>query len=221
MNYVDLHCHTNRSDGVLTPTELFMAMTDWGVQVAAISDHDTLAGYRQLRADAAMGETPLNAPQLIPAVEINSIADRALIELGVELEEGELHILGYGVDPNDQTFEEKLAQQRNARMARLLMIIEPAARAGCPHRRADRARARQRGGGRSSAYRARDGRGGPRRHRPGGVRQLDRPARAGVRAAPGDEVARRDRRDPRRPRDPSSRTLPRRARAADADEAHR
>ncbi len=40
-----------------------------------------------------------------PAIEINSIADRALIELGVELEEGELHILGYGVDADDAVFE--------------------------------------------------------------------------------------------------------------------
>ena len=47
-------------------------------------------------------------PRLIPAVEINSIADRELIELGVELEEGELHILGYGVDADDEAFENEL-----------------------------------------------------------------------------------------------------------------
>jgi predicted metal-dependent phosphoesterase TrpH len=124
MNHVDLHCHTDRSDGVLSPVGLLTAMADWGIQVAAISDHDTLAGYRLLMDAAAAGETPANAPRLIPAVEINSIADRALIELGVELEEGELHILGYGVDPDDAAFEQKLAGQRNARMDRLHLIIE-------------------------------------------------------------------------------------------------
>ena len=125
MNHVDLHCHTNRSDGVLTPEALVRAMTDCGIDAAAISDHDTLAGYRALRAAGlTAGVGGASGPRLIPAVEINSIADRALIELGVELEEGELHILGYGVDPDDQAFELKLAGQRDARMARLHMIID-------------------------------------------------------------------------------------------------
>ncbi len=131
-NRVDLHCHSDRSDGVLTPTALLKAMADWGIEVAAISDHDTLAGYRLLRAAAKDGEGPANAPQLIPAVEINSIADRALIELGVELEEGELHILGYGVDADDEAFELQLAGQRNARMARLEMIIDRLRELGVP-----------------------------------------------------------------------------------------
>ncbi len=121
-NHVDLHCHTNKSDGVLSPEELYAAMAESGIQVAAISDHDTLAGYRTLRAAGSTGGS--RGPQLIPAVEINSIADRALIELGVELEEGELHILGYGVDADNPAFEEKLAGQRNARMERLHMIID-------------------------------------------------------------------------------------------------
>jgi len=134
-NRVDLHCHTNKSDGVLTPDELLAAMTDSGIEIAAISDHDTLAGYRQLRAAGAATASAAAAgtrPKLIPAVEINSIADRALIELGVELEEGELHILGYGVDADDETFEQKLAGQRNARMARLHMIIDRLRELGVP-----------------------------------------------------------------------------------------
>jgi hypothetical protein len=132
MNHVDLHCHTNRSDGVLPPEALVKAMADWGVQVAAISDHDTLAGYRALRAVGMIGSYQGTGPQLIPAVEINSIADRELVELGVELEEGELHILGYGVDPDDEAFEQKLAGQRNARMDRLHLIIDKLRELGVP-----------------------------------------------------------------------------------------
>ncbi len=49
-NRVDLHCHTRRSDGVLEPAELYAAMRAWGLRLAAITDHDTLAGYRELRA---------------------------------------------------------------------------------------------------------------------------------------------------------------------------
>jgi hypothetical protein len=97
-------------------------MAESGLAVAAISDHDTLAGLRFL-SDPAVS-LPAGGPQLIPAVEINSVADRALVELGVELEEGELHVLGYGFDVHDEAFEQALAGQRNARMARLQLIIE-------------------------------------------------------------------------------------------------
>ena len=123
-NHVDLHCHTNRSDGVLSPIELYGAMAQAGIEIAGIADHDTLAGYRELRSAVAAGSAPQHGPQLIPSVEINSIADRALIDLGVELEEGELHILGYGVDADDAAFERHLDSQRSARKARLLMIID-------------------------------------------------------------------------------------------------
>lgn len=123
-NTVDLHTHSDRSDGVLAPLELYTAMADQGMELTAMADHDTLAGYRVLRDALAAGDRPAGAPVLIPAVEINSVADRELHDLGVELEEGELHILGYGVDPDDAAFEAHLAGQRNARMARLLLMIE-------------------------------------------------------------------------------------------------
>jgi 3',5'-nucleoside bisphosphate phosphatase len=132
VNHVDLHCHTDRSDGVLPPLELYAAMADSRIQVAGIADHDTLAGYRLLRATGSNGGLPAGGPLLIPAVEINSVADPALIELGVELEEGELHILGYGVDADDASFEQALEGQRNARKARLLMMIDALRELGVP-----------------------------------------------------------------------------------------
>jgi len=131
-NPVDFHCHTDRSDGVLPPLELYAAMAQSGLEVVAISDHDTLAGYRLLRDAQTANTLPLNGPRLIPAVEINSIADRTLIEMGVELEEGELHILGYGVDADSPSFEAALTGQRNARMARLLLIIDRLRELGVP-----------------------------------------------------------------------------------------
>ena len=128
-NTVDLHTHTDRSDGVLSPAELYQAMADWGLEVASISDHDTLAGYRSLREAA---EAVTAGPLLIPSTEINSIADRELIAMGVELEEGELHILGYGVDPGDASLDKALEGQRGARKARLLMIIDALRNLGKP-----------------------------------------------------------------------------------------
>jgi 3',5'-nucleoside bisphosphate phosphatase len=131
-NRVDLHTHTDRSDGVLPPRQLYDDMRSFGLRLAAVSDHDTLAGYRELRA-AGLGRAPGPAgPQLIPAVEINSIADRELREMGVQLEEGELHILGFGVDADDERLEERLASQRGSRKTRLLLIIEALRRLGKP-----------------------------------------------------------------------------------------
>ena len=130
-NKVDLHSHSDRSDGVLAPEELYRHMTEVGLEIAALTDHDTLAGYRLLRDQIATGAIPLG-PRLIPAIEINSVADRALIEMGIELEEGELHILGYGVDAEDGTFESKLEGQRNARQTRLMLMIDKLRELGVP-----------------------------------------------------------------------------------------
>jgi len=130
-NKVDLHSHSDRSDGVLPPADLYRHMTEVDLEIAALADHDTLAGYRVLRDGIATGAITLG-PRLIPAVEINSVADRALIELGIELEEGELHILGYGVDADDAAFEAKLEGQRNARRTRLELMIERLRELGLP-----------------------------------------------------------------------------------------
>jgi len=130
-NLVDLHTHSDRSDGVLPPADLYRQMTEVGLRIVALADHDTLAGYRALRQSLASGVLAAG-PKLIPAVEINSVADRTLIELGVELEEGELHILGYGVDADDAAFETALDGQRNARRTRLLLMIEALRGLGVP-----------------------------------------------------------------------------------------
>jgi predicted metal-dependent phosphoesterase TrpH len=105
-------------------------MADSGLELVAISDHDTLNGYRELRT--AMSDAGLRGPQLVPAVEINSIADRELIDMGVELEEGELHILGYGVDVDNADFLAAMERQRDARRVRLMMIIDALRTLGKP-----------------------------------------------------------------------------------------
>ena len=130
-NHVDLHTHSDRSDGVLPPADLYRQMTSVGLEIAALADHDTLAGYRLLRDQIATGTLALG-PRVICATEINSVADRSLVELGIELEEGELHILGYGVDADDGSFEAKLEGQRNARQTRLLLMIERLRELGVP-----------------------------------------------------------------------------------------
>ena len=118
---VDLHAHSCRSDGVLEPLELVTAAAAVGIRVLALSDHDTLAGVRELTGP---GRSPLPL-KLLPAVEINSIAS------GISgLWEGELHILGLGVDTADETFEALLEKQRALRVARFNKIVDRLHRLG-------------------------------------------------------------------------------------------
>ena len=106
---VDLHAHSTRSDGVLTPAELIRDVAAAGVRTFSLTDHDTLAGYRDLDMAGAIPD----GVQLIPGVEINALVMR---DLG--LWEWELHILGFGMDPDDEAFEAILAAQRGARRTR-------------------------------------------------------------------------------------------------------
>jgi 3',5'-nucleoside bisphosphate phosphatase len=113
----DVHAHTTRSDGVLEPHELVRQAYEAGVRLFAVADHDNLAGYRELTAPDA----PPLPPDLVlvPAVEINAVTGG----LGLDLPEGELHVLGIGVDPANEAFEAALVAQRGARRARFRATV--------------------------------------------------------------------------------------------------
>jgi 3',5'-nucleoside bisphosphate phosphatase len=105
---VDLHTHSTRSDGVLQPAVLLGAAAAAGVRYLALTDHDTLAGCRDV---VAAGAVP-DGLELVPGVEINAVVDRE------DLWESELHILGFGMDLADEAFEDTLAAQRARRRER-------------------------------------------------------------------------------------------------------
>lgn len=98
----------------MTPQDLVLEAASCGVTTLALTDHDTLAGYRDLIAtDLPPGLA------LIPGVEINALVTR---DLG--LWEGELHILGFGMDPGDGAFEAALATQRSQRRLRFERTVD-------------------------------------------------------------------------------------------------
>jgi 3',5'-nucleoside bisphosphate phosphatase len=111
---IDLHTHTTRSDGVLEPADVVRAAAAVGVRLLSLTDHDTLAGYRTVVKD---GDVPTSV-DLIPGVEINAIVPQ---DLG--LWEGEVHILGFGMDPADDAFEAILAGQRGRRRLRFEQTV--------------------------------------------------------------------------------------------------
>lgn len=118
-NQADLHTHTARSDGVLEPLELYAQMRAWGATLVAITDHDTLAGARELLA-AGLDTAASAGPRIIVGVEINTALDDEVRAVGSAADDlAELHILGLGVDPTDDRFEDVLNEQRAGRRTRL------------------------------------------------------------------------------------------------------
>lgn len=120
---IDLHTHTTRSDGLVPPADLVQSAFDAGVRLLAITDHDNLAGYREVTAARAV---PAGLT-LLSGVEINAIVPR---DLG--LWEGELHILGFGMDPEDEPFEAALAGQRDRRRERFERMVVRLRELGLP-----------------------------------------------------------------------------------------
>jgi len=111
---IDLHTHTARSDGLLEPAQLIADAAAAGVRLLAITDHDTLAAVRELLASEAVPP----GMELLPGIELNAItADR------LDLRESEVHVLGLGVDPDDDRLEATLALQRTRRRVRFERMV--------------------------------------------------------------------------------------------------
>ncbi|MGB5718911.1 MAG: PHP domain-containing protein [Gammaproteobacteria bacterium] len=112
--HYDLHSHSIASDGTLSPVELVTAAHDAGVDVLALTDHDTLDGL----LDAAHTARVLGM-QLVPGVEIS-----------VSWQSQTIHVLGLGVDPGCETLQSGLAGLREFRHWRAEEIGRRLARAG-------------------------------------------------------------------------------------------
>src|SRR5690554_98000 len=104
---IDLHVHTNESDGTWTPREVVHEAFARGLSVIAITDHDTTEGIA-----AAIEHAPKGL-EVIPGIELGSIAP-----------DGEdLHILGLWIDPTYGPLQEQLALFRASRRTRIDKIL--------------------------------------------------------------------------------------------------
>jgi predicted metal-dependent phosphoesterase TrpH len=103
---IDLHTHSNCSDGSLTPSALIESAAGAGVQVLALTDHDTVAGLDEARASAAQ-----QGLKLVPGVEI-SASWRAQA----------IHVLGLWIDPASAELCNMLRSQGELRRARMRSI---------------------------------------------------------------------------------------------------
>ena len=89
----DLQSHSTHSDGVLAPEEVVRLAAEAGVELLALSDHDTVDGV-----DAALAAGTEHGVGVVRSAEISSVDGRY----------EDLHVLGYGIDHHDAALAERL-----------------------------------------------------------------------------------------------------------------
>jgi predicted metal-dependent phosphoesterase TrpH len=96
----DLQSHSTYSDGALPPAEVVEAAARAGVEILALSDHDTVGGV-----DEAIDAAASHGITLVRAAEISALHG----------DYEDFHILGYGIDHHDQALEAALEDFRQDR----------------------------------------------------------------------------------------------------------
>ncbi|HEY6793591.1 MAG TPA: PHP domain-containing protein [Kineosporiaceae bacterium] len=105
---IDLHTHSTASDGTDRPAELVAAAAAAGLDVVALTDHDSTSGWAE-----AMAAGRDLAVEVIPGVEISCRLD------GISV-----HLLGYRVDPAHAGLAGQLAATREDRLRRARRMVE-------------------------------------------------------------------------------------------------
>jgi len=105
---VDLHLHSSVSDGVLSPAGVVDKAARLGLTAIALTDHDNVDGI----APATEAASRYPSLTFIPGVEIST-----------DIEDGEVHLLGYFVDYNNDEFRTKLNAMVESRISRAQKMI--------------------------------------------------------------------------------------------------
>ena len=115
MKKIDLHTHTNCSDGSMTPTELMRHAKEVGLAAIALTDHDTLAGLEE-----AEGEAARLGVEFVPGVEFSTEAN------------SQVHILGYYIDRDNKELLAVFRELREERKRTHALYLEKLAEYGFP-----------------------------------------------------------------------------------------
>jgi predicted metal-dependent phosphoesterase TrpH len=106
---IDLHTHSNASDGSLSPIELIQEAAKRGLSAIALTDHDTINGLEDARNEAAV-----QGIRFIPGIEIE-ITNKG---------PGEFHLLGLGITRPSPAFRDAVTQLSRLREARNREILD-------------------------------------------------------------------------------------------------
>ncbi len=112
----DLHCHSNVSDGMLAPAQVAARAKANGVDYWALTDHDEVGGIAEARAAA----TDIGLPFM------------AGVEISITWAGKTVHIVGLGIDENNDTLRAGLDSVRNGRLIRGREIARQLEQAGIP-----------------------------------------------------------------------------------------
>ncbi len=116
MDYIDLHTHSNASDGSLPPVEVVRLARERGLKALALTDHDTIDGLAE-----AVAAGDKYGVEVIPGVEISARHPG-----------GSMHILGYFLEYKDPLLAQRLAVLKQARKDRNPQIIAKLNALGIP-----------------------------------------------------------------------------------------
>lgn len=111
----DLHLHSTASDGTLTPGELAARAAQEGFELIALTDHDNVDGIAEARDSAKA-----HGLRVLTGVELSCGAQK------------EIHILGYGFDPENAALRDFCAARRAQREARTAQMVQRLCEIGKP-----------------------------------------------------------------------------------------
>lgn len=109
---IDLHVHSNHSDGTLSPKELVQLAVQTGLSAFALTDHDTVSGIAEAKEAAARSAAEGSPVTVIPGTEISAAYQKK-----------DIHILGLFIDESNPALVNALKQavdergRRNEKMA--------------------------------------------------------------------------------------------------------
>jgi predicted metal-dependent phosphoesterase TrpH len=109
---IDLHAHSTASDGTDTPAQLMAAAHAAGLQVVALTDHDTTAGWAEAVAARPAGLT------LVLGAEFSCVREEP------DGRRISLHVLGYLFDPEDRALRDEQRRLREHRRQRARRMVE-------------------------------------------------------------------------------------------------
>ncbi|MFO7839410.1 MAG: PHP domain-containing protein [Desulfosalsimonadaceae bacterium] len=109
---VDLHIHSTASDGSFSPREIVRLARERGIRAIALTDHDSVEGIKELQHSETCQDI-----ELLTGVEISTAPPQSVNY------SGSLHLLGYGMNVEDDALAECLQKQQRARTERTPKII--------------------------------------------------------------------------------------------------
>jgi predicted metal-dependent phosphoesterase TrpH len=142
---IDLHVHSNASDGTDPPAEVIRRARAAGLDVLALTDHDTQAGLAPARAALASGLT--SVPNLTPAPDLTPVPDPTPVpgltlasgltlvpgmELSCQLDGRSVHLLCYLFDPADAALAAETERIRDDRTYRAREMVTRLRELGAP-----------------------------------------------------------------------------------------